>query len=132
MLVQRDIRELWGLDLTGAEVAGASVALIDCEAGTYVTPPGHFERYVDSTPWTDPLHRDAAVWSRYLLDAVTQEQIDEDVVREEIRKGNARASLLAQLETNEADPRRLPFSVLRREVGIFRSLKTLIRGQGRN
>jgi hypothetical protein len=132
LLLRRDIRELWGMELAGHEIAGSSVALIDCESGKTVTPPSAPARYVDTTPWTDPLHPDAAVWSRYLLDAVTKEEIEEELVREEISKGNARASLLAQLEKDEADPRRLPFGVLRREVGLFKAFKTLIRGQGRN
>lgn len=127
VLLERDIRELWGMELTGSAIAGSSVAVIDCETGRYVTPPSSPPRYASSTPWTDPLHPDAAAWSRYLLDAVTREQIEEELIREEIRQGHARASLLAQLETNEADPRRLPFGVLRREVGTFKLLLRKLR-----
>ena len=128
-LLTRDIRELWGMEIAGEERPGAGIALIDCENGRFTTPPWTLPRYTDKAPWNDALHPDAALWSRYLLDAVAGEHIDEDLVREEIAKGHARASLLAQLERGQPDPRRLPFGVLRREVGPW---KALIRGQGRN
>jgi hypothetical protein len=128
-LVTRDIRELWGMEIAGEERPGAAIALIDCESGKYVTPPWSLARYADGAPWSDPLHPDAALWSRYLLDAVASEHIDEDFLKEEVRMGHARPSLLTQLERGEPDPRRLPFGVLRREVGTW---KALIRGQGRN
>ena len=129
-LVTRDIRELWGMEIAGDERPGAAIALVDCETGKYVTPPWSLARYTGGAPWTDARHPDAALWSRYLLDAVASEHIDEDFLREEVRMGHARPSLLTQLERGEPDPRRLPFSVLRREVGTWRAL--VIRGQGRN
>ena len=129
-LVTRDVRELWGMDIAGEERPGSAIAVVDCETGKFVTPPWNLARYADRTPWTDPLHPDAALWSRYLLDAVNGSFISEDLVRDEAQAGHVRKSVLAQLERGEPDPRRLPFAVLRRELGTLKTL--LIRGQGRN
>jgi hypothetical protein len=148
MLVLRDIRALWSFDLDGRSVAMAGnqtgVMVFDCEAPQPDTPEtrnpalpqawNSLERYdrqatcllqfaPSGPPWLDPLHPHAALWSRYLLEAVHSEHIEEDAVMEEVRKGHARASLLAQLERGEPDPRRLPFSVLRRDRGTLALLR---------
>lgn len=74
---------------------------------------------MDGQPWLNPLHRFGSLWSRYLLSALKTGAIAESFVAEEVAKGNVRPSLLVQVSTGQSDPRRLPFSVLRRDLTDF-------------
>lgn len=74
---------------------------------------------MDGQPWLNPLHPLGPLWARYLLDAVRDGAIELAFVRKEVELGNVRPSVLAQIERGEADPRRLPFGVLRRDLTDF-------------
>lgn len=70
-------------------------------------------------PWLNPLHPHAALWCRYLLDAVADGAISAALITEEVQHGHIRPSLLVQLEQGEPDPLRLPYRVLRRDHEQF-------------
>lgn len=74
---------------------------------------------MDGQPWLNPLHSLAPLWTRYLIEAVQDGAIARSLVEEEVIKGHVRPSLLIQVDRNEEDPRRLPFSVLTRDLIDF-------------
>lgn len=74
---------------------------------------------MNAQPWLNPLHPHCALWTRYLLDAVRDGAITRAVIEAEVRQGNVRPSLLAQLYSGDPDPSQLPFRVLRRDLTDF-------------
>ena len=74
---------------------------------------------MDGQPWLNALHPQNTLWSSYLLDAVAEGHISPEWIAEEVKKGNVRPSLLAQIERRQPDARQLPFAVLAQDVVRF-------------
>lgn len=74
---------------------------------------------MDGQPWLNPFHANATLWTRYLLDAIKDGHIRRETVEDEIRRGHVRPSLLAQIDRDDANPKNLPFAVLRRDLSEF-------------
>jgi len=74
---------------------------------------------MNGQPWLNPLHPHAALWCRYLLDAVAERAIPETLIAEEVQRGHIRPSLLVQLARGEPNPLRLPYRVLRDDHVLF-------------
>lgn len=83
---------------------------------------------MNGQPWLNALHPQAALWCRYLLDAMAAGHIVPSAVAENVRLGHVRPSLLTQVERGEADPLRLPFKSLARDPTRF--LPVHLRGAG--
>lgn len=74
---------------------------------------------MNNQPWLNALHPQAALWCRYLLDAIKAGDIAPDEVAKNVRHGHVRPSLLTQVERGEVDPLRLPFRVLAQDPARF-------------
>lgn len=69
----------------------------------------HFTN-MDQQPWLETVNPLAYVWCRELLEAIEQGVISRSLVESEVKAGNVRPSLLAQVDTGIADPLALPRS----------------------